>query len=86
MTGYGIKITRGVQRVLGKYYYDPPEVAEIFGVQKQTVYLWLKLGKIIAARHPMSRKHLIAESDVERLKAEFQAELRRVEGLREARG
>lgn len=56
------------------YYMLSHEVAEVFGVTTQTIYNWLRKGKIAEPkRHPITRYRLWTPQDVQRIR-EFVAE------------
>ena len=56
------------------YYMLSHEVAEVFGVSTQTIYNWLRKGKIAEPkRHPITQYRLWTPQDVQRIR-QFVAE------------
>jgi DNA-binding transcriptional MerR regulator len=52
-----------------KAYLNTAEVAELFGITKQTVLNWIRQGKIIEPeRNPVNNYRLWSESDVQRVR------------------
>jgi DNA-binding transcriptional MerR regulator len=50
-------------------YLRSHEVADIFGVSTQTIYNWLRKGRIAEPkRHPVTRYRLWTPQDVERIR------------------
>ncbi|MBI3887587.1 MerR family DNA-binding transcriptional regulator [Candidatus Microgenomates bacterium] len=43
------------------------EAAEIFGVSKQTIRAWDKIGKLKAVRHPMNNYRVYRLVEIEKL-------------------
>jgi len=58
----------------GEAYMLSHEVAELFGVTTQTIYNWLRKGRIPEPkRHPITRYRLWTPQDVQRIR-QFVAE------------
>lgn len=50
-------------------YLNTAEVAELFGITKQTVLNWIRQGKIVEPeRNPVNNYRLWSESDVQRVR------------------
>lgn len=54
---------------MSKLFYSTAEVAVLFGMNRVTVYRWVKEGKIGAYR--MGKRHKVPVSEVVRLLREF---------------
>ena len=54
---------------MSKMFYSTSEVAGLFGVNRVTIYRWVKEGKVGA--YQIGKRHKIPESEVVRLLKEF---------------
>jgi excisionase family DNA binding protein len=54
---------------MSKLFYSTAEVAVLFGMNRVTIYRWVKEGKIGAYR--MGKRHKVPASEVVRLLREF---------------
>ncbi len=52
-----------------KEYLNTAEVAELFGITKQTVLNWMRQGRIVEPeRNPVNNYRIWSESDVQRVR------------------
>jgi len=62
---------KGVYKFDNSVYYDVEHIAKLFNVTKQTVWIWLRSGKLKAVA--VGKKYLISEKDLKEFEQQLKA-------------